>query len=229
MENLVTPKLKNYVLMILDKSGSMTALQNEIVGGFNDQLKVIREENTKYGMKSLVSLVTFSSRVDTPIAWLEDIDTIKELTAEEYKPDGMTAMYDAIGDSIEKLMQVPDANDEGTAFLVIIISDGQENNSTKYTGQKIAELIDSCQKTGRWTFTYIGANQDLSQVSKHLNIDVNNTLRFAATAAGVNMMESDMSMGTSTYYASRSRGITSLKSMYIDKQDDKKDDQDKTI
>lgn len=223
-------KLKNYVTLILDKSGSMDALKKEVVGGFNQQLTTIREENEKHGMKSLVSLVTFDNIVLKPTVWLEDVDKVAQLTPEDYIPNGMTAMLDAVGTTVQKLLKLSDANDENTSFLVIVISDGQENNSKEYTGEKIAELVSSCEKTSRWTFSYIGANQNLADVSKQLHININNMMVFDANAAGYNKMSSGLASATAGYYRSRAAGATAVNNLFDPDADAKvklKDSNDK--
>ena len=216
--------LKNYVVLILDKSGSMKSIKNEVVGGFNDQIKEIKKKNTEFGMETKICLVTFSTFVDEPILWLEDIEKVIPLTDETYLPDGYTAMYDAIGTTIESLLKLPEAKDEDLSFLVIVISDGEENNSSKFNADKIAELISSCEKTGRWTFSYVGANQDLKVVSQDLNININNTLAFMATADGYQKGSGQLTGSLGRWYGSRNAGARSVNNMFVDDPQNKKVD-----
>ena len=212
----VTPRLKNYVVFILDKSGSMTSLKNEVVGGFNQNVEEVKKNNKDKGMETKVCLVTFSTFADKPILWLEDVNKIEPLTNENYNPDGSTAMFDCIGTTIDELQRLPDANDENVSFLIIIISDGEENSSRVYNASRISELVTSCEKTNRWTFAYVGANQDLKDVSKMLNINVMNTLAFAATVDGYSNLTGSMLMATGRYYGARSAGLTSVSNMFDD-------------
>ena len=212
--HVVKSVLKNYVVLILDKSGSMSSLKNEVVGGFNAQVAEIKKKNDEFGMETKVCLVTFSTLVDEPILWVEDIDKVIPLTNETYVPDGWTAMYDAIGTTVESLLKLPDVNNEDVSFLVVVISDGQENHSTKFNAAKIAEIVTSCEKTGRWTFTYVGANQDLKIVAQQLNLNINNTLAFAADSAGYMRMSGQVTGSVGTYYNSRSRGLKSVANMF---------------
>ena len=214
--------LKNYVVLILDKSGSMKSIKNEVVGGFNDQIKEIKKKNTEFGMETKICLVTFSTFVDTPILWLEDIEKVIPLTDETYNPDGYTAMYDAVGTTVESLLKLPEANDEDLSFLVIVISDGEENNSQKFNADKVAELVSSCEKTGRWTFSYVGANQDLKAVSQDLNININNTLAFMADSDGYQKTSGRISGSMGHWYNSRNVGLKSVKTMFVDDSQNKK-------
>lgn len=221
-------KLKNYVVIILDKSGSMASLQNEVVGGFNQNVEEIKKKNAELGMETVVCLVTFSTFVDEPKLWLESIDKVVPLTQKDYEPDGMTAMRDAVGSTIEKLQKVSDANDENVSFLVIVISDGQENNSKNYSSEKLAELVSACEKTGRWTFSYVGANQDLSQVVQSTHFDASNVIAFIATADGYAQTTKDISLGAANYYNARSVGKKSIKNMFDNDATKDAKDADKT-
>jgi hypothetical protein len=100
-----------------------------------------------------------------------------------YVPDGSTAMLDAVGQTIDRLEREGSRIHEASV-LVCIISDGQENSSTDYTYESVAELIQRLTATERWTFTYLGSNQDLSIVSEHLSIPLTNTSSYASTREG---------------------------------------------
>lgn len=199
-------KLKNYIAIILDRSGSMGSMRKEAVDAFNQQVKAIREGSKD--METKVSLVTFSTIADVPKIWNQAVGKLKTLQESSYKPDGMTAMYDAVGETITKLKAVPDADDPNVSFLVVVISDGVENNSKRFNSAQVAELVKSLQDTNRWTFTYLGANQDLSKVSQSLNIPMGNTMSFAATPSGLKNAASVNAVGTNSYLTSRMRGQT---------------------
>ena len=214
----VTKRLKNYVVFILDKSGSMSSLKNEVVGGFNQNVEEVKKNNKDKGMETKVCFVTFSTFVDKPILWLEDVEKIEPLTNENYNPDGSTAMFDCIGTTIEELQRLPDANDESVSFLIVIISDGEENASRMYNSARIAELITACEKTNRWTFAYVGANQDLKVVSQTLNVSMANTLSFAPTSVGYTGMTGAISGSTMKYYSARSVGLKSVSNLFDDSE-----------
>jgi len=163
--------------LILDRSGSMATMRAEAIGSFNDQLKVIQEEEEE-GSKNYVSLLTFATFVDKPHFENAPAASIPVLTEDRYKPSGGTAMLDAVGSALDLLEASPDATDENTSFLVVVISDGQENSSREWKWKTIAERVKKLQDTGRWTFVYLGANQDLSEVAKNMHIPTSNTMSF---------------------------------------------------
>lgn len=205
-------KPKTRIAIILDRSSSMGALAEVAVHGFNQQVKSILETSKDQDVR--VSLVTFSSTVDAPQYWNESVERMKALEPKEYQPYGNTALYDAVGSTIEKLSKLPEASDQDTAFLVVVISDGDENYSRTYTSQALASLIGVLQNGKRWTFTYVGANQDLSKVSEKLNIPLGNTVSFAATMDGYSVMQSTHNTATAHYLRSRSAGVTASSSFY---------------
>ena len=203
----VTKKAKNLktqVAIILDRSSSMGSCAKATVDAFNEQVKVIRDKSK--GMKTNVSLFTFSDVPDEPQFFNEDAKMLKELTYEDYRPHGMTAMYDAVGMAIGKLKDLRE--DKNTSYLVIVISDGQENHSREFNSESIAAKVKELQGTKHWTFSYLGANQDLSQVSKQLGIPMANTMAFQNTNAGVTACAPVMASAVGCFLSARSFGTT---------------------
>jgi len=170
------------IAVILDCSGSMEMIREETIGSFNEQVQVIHDTTESEGaetcescghedgMETKVTLVTFNTSVHDPKLWRETPSEIQELTPEDYQPRGATALRDAVGTTISELEKIPYAKDPDMSFLVIIISDGHENASTIWEQNKLARKIRALQKTKRWTFTYLGANQDLEQIQKEYAI-----------------------------------------------------------
>jgi Mg-chelatase subunit ChlD len=215
--------LKTQIAIVLDSSGSMQSCQKETVDAFNEQVKTIRQ-GSKKGMDTRVSLFTFATKADEPKFFNEPVASLDELKQEDYKPDGYTAMYDAVGKAVTMLSGLKE--DKDTAYLMVIISDGQENNSKEFTGKMIAEKIKELEGTKHWTFTYLGANQNLADVSKHLNININNTMAFASTGAGVRAAQGAVLCATASYMCDRAVGATQAKNFYgADNTKAKKKDQ----
>jgi len=205
-------QLVNHVVIVLDQSGSMDPIKGEIVGSFNQQIESIKESTGE--MKTDVTLVTFDSEVNAPTLLCTDAYDVPELTLESYKPRGMTAMYDAVGTTIDKMKLLRDADSDKTSFLFVIISDGMENNSKVFDGLKLSETIKEIEKTDRWTFTYVGANQDLAKVSKSTGIDMGNSLRWASSSSGTQSMSSNVNESYVRYMRARTMGATSVNNLY---------------
>jgi len=187
---------KTYYLLILDKSGSMGSVINETVNGFNEQVQLIKDLQYKYPeQKIFVSLVTFNNEISEDMLFA-NAGEIKELKQVDfysrnkkipdeygtvtYAPRGMTALYDAIGKSVKKLkkrIKHEIKNDEATA-VVVILTDGHENSSKKYTYKDIRKMIGKLEKSDNWTFSYLGATPDAVDIAKSLNIKKHNSMSF---------------------------------------------------
>lgn len=211
--------LKTYVAIVLDRSSSMDIIRSEAVAVFNEQVDAIKK-NSK-NVETSVSLFTFATQADSPILFNVPATKLEKLKLDEYVPNGMTAMYDSVGMAIDGMVELPDAKDPNTSFLFIIISDGQENCSKKYRSVDIASRIQELQKTGRYTFSYLGANQDLSKVSQLLNIPIGNTMTFTSNSIGTMDAAMTTASATSNYLGIRGQGIAATKDFYM--SDDSKD------
>ncbi len=207
---------KTHAIFILDESGSMGSIREETIQAFNQQVETIKENSEKVATE--VTLVTFNTEVNEPIHWKQPADSLVELTEKDFIPNGMTALYDAVGTTISKFQKDPDYDDEAVTFLVIIVTDGLENNSKEY-GQSLPALIKDQEANGRWTFTYLGANQDVLAVAKAMNINASNASQYVATAQGVGEASKGLTRGISTYFSATSTGQTQVQNFYNPKED----------
>jgi uncharacterized protein YegL len=213
-----------HVALILDRSGSMSSIQAEAIGAFNDQLKVIQEAELD-GNKNFVTLVTFSTHVDEPPHYFDvAAKKVPQLTDKNYTPQGGTALLDAMASTIKKLKELPDAKEENTSFLVCVITDGEENSSKEYSRfgdgpKRIGEMIKELEATQRWTFTYLCANVDPTKIRETLNISASNISVFSSDSRGT-MAASDLhSASTTSYFKGRAEGMTSTPTFYAPPKD----------
>ena len=128
-----------------------------------------------------MSLVTFNDDVKT-VHDCVPVSEVTELTSETYQPACCTALYDAMGLSVNVLRKkVADVD----KVLVTVVTDGCENASREYSGKAIKALVDELKDKG-WVFAYIGANQDVEAVAA--TISITNVMNFETTSAGTQMM-----------------------------------------
>jgi len=239
--------LKTYVAIILDKSGSMDGIRNEARNHFNEQIEALKEESNSpakvaknllkgkktQGLETKATFVTFNESIDMPI-FNEDVNSLNELKPKDYIPGGMTALYDAMGFTIHKFLdEIPDINDPNVAVLFTVITDGQENASSDYSGEegrkKLKSQIEDLQATNRWTFTYLGANQDvLEEAVKGLSFMANNVQAWVSDPSGTRNATMRQISGTRSYYTARKMGRTSVANFYDVPDADKDDDVSKT-
>lgn len=179
-ENVV-PKETHY-LLIVDASSSMSPLTKSTISGVNEQIDSIKQlEKEHPEQKYNMSFMHFNSAVtieytDRPSNSLEHI------SESNYKCNGMTALLDAIGVGVRNLNEkIGDKISSGEASaVVVIITDGEENSSREFDGKKIKSMIEELQSTGRWTFTFVGANIDSISTAQTYGIDVKNVMQFSA-------------------------------------------------
>ena len=150
-------KKKLYVAIVLDKSGSMWKTREAAIIGYNEQVQQLKINEDD--LETEVCLVTFNGQVFEHL-WCVPTDDLTEIGDDDYKPLGATALRDAMGYTIKKLMDTTDYEDENNAYLVIAISDGDTMSDKHYSVGALKELIEGCQATKQWTFTHMGCNEN---------------------------------------------------------------------
>ena len=170
------------LVFILDRSGSMSGLESDTIGGFNGMLTQHRSK----GGDVLVSTVLFDheNEVIHDRVRIADVPT---LTSKEYYTRGCTALLDAMGDGIRHIKNVHKyarPEDRPARTMFIITTDGMENSSTRYTADQVRAMVKQQEEAG-WEFVFLGANIDAVQVAGGLGIRAENAVEFACDAAGV--------------------------------------------
>jgi len=170
-------KKTTHAVFVLDRSGSMSGLEGATIEGFNSQLDTLAGASGNV----FVSCVQFDAPAGPEVLYRRvAVAEAPRLTRETFVPRGATPMLDAVAVAIG----IADEEAAETAVLVITVSDGMENTSCEETWESLAAKVKGRQGRGNWTFAYIGANQDLSEVSQRLYIPIGNTMTYAATAHG---------------------------------------------
>jgi len=201
-------KAKTHVAIVLDKSGSMESTKASTIKGFNEQVQQLKE-NAKSGQDILVSLVTFNGEVFEH-AWDVPAEQMQEITENDYKPNGSTAMRDAVGYTVKKLLSSTDQNEENTAYLVIVISDGETNSDVHFKPAALKEMIEGCQNSKKWTFTYMGCSKSyLEEIARQTSVPISNMSVWDNTTqvATLSCMRAAATRSAS-YFAERAYGQT---------------------
>ena len=170
---------KIFNLIIIDESGSMECIKKQAINSVNETIQTIRAaQKRNENQEHFVSLVSFNDDVKT-IHDCVAIDQVTELNDKTYQPDCCTALYDAMGLSLNALRKRIADEDK---VLVTVVTDGYENASREYSGKAIKALVEELKKKG-WVFAYIGANHDVEEAASSIAIE--NTMSFEATDEGV--------------------------------------------
>ena len=211
---------KTYYAFVVDRSGSMQNLRQATIDNFNEQigtLKALQEEYPEE--KYFVTLVLFDHEITT-VYKDKPLDEIEKLTQETYVPRGMTSLHDAIGITISELRarQQKDLEKNENEALVMVLTDGQENNSKEWNG-KVSSLIQEVDSKDNWTISFIGADkQSVLEAKNNLGIknatfvDVSNQVAYQ-NSAGI----------SDALYArgyAKSKGASLKESMFISNMND---------
>ena len=163
-------KKKIDVIFLLDRSGSMHGSEEDTIGGYNSYLNEQKKNNT------LITTVLFDDNYEL-LHFREKITEINDLTKEQYYVRGCTALYDAIGTTIEKLEKQKIDN----KVLFIITTDGLENASQRFNKKKVSSLI---KKHSDWEFIYLGANIDSYQEAASIGISKDRACNYSKSQKG---------------------------------------------
>ena len=170
------------IVFILDRSGSMSGLENDTIGGFNSMID--RQKETPG--ETLISTVLFDDQMKV----LHDrvpLEKIGKMTRNDYYVGGSTALLDAVGRAIRHINSVQkslpeDERPEKTMF--VITTDGQENSSVEYSYEKIKKMVEKKQEKKHWEFLFLGANIDAIGTAAGLGIKPNRSVNYISDGAG---------------------------------------------
>lgn len=173
------------LIFILDRSGSMSGLEKDTIGGFNSLIdKQRREEN-----KALVTTVLFDSEYDI----IHDriaLDRVPPMTEKEYFVRGCTALLDAVGETVEhiaKIHKYSRSEDVPEKTLFVITTDGMENSSHRYTAEQVKKMVKQKQEENGWEFLFLGANIDAIEAADSIGIGAERAANFCCDEAGTEL------------------------------------------
>lgn len=172
-------------LIILDESGSMDSIKRFIIQGFNELVQTVKGAAKQFPEQAhFISMISFNGLGKKIHHFADPVTELNELNSENYKPDASTPLYDAIGYAALKL-EAQLKGKKNLSVLVTILTDGEENASREYNATEIKELVNRLKKQD-WTFTYIGADHDVTAVAH--SISITNTMTWHKSEAGIKDM-----------------------------------------
>lgn len=174
------------LVFILDRSGSMSGLESDTIGGFNAMI----EKQRKTDGECFVSTVLFDN-VSEVLHDRVRLTEIKPMTDEDYTVRGCTALIDAVGDAIHHIKNIhkyarPEDVPQHTMF--VITTDGMENASRKYSSNKLKRMIEHQKSKHGWEFLFIGANIDAVETARSYGIDEDRAVNYNADAQGTRIL-----------------------------------------
>lgn len=173
------------IVFILDRSGSMSGLESDTIGGFNAMI----EKQKKAPGEALVSTILFDN-VSEVIHDRVNIRDIKPMTDREYCVRGCTALLDAIGGAIHHIGNVHKyarEEDVPAHTLFVITTDGMENASRRYDSARVKQMIEHEKSKYGWEFLFLGANIDAVETAKHFGISEDRAVNYHSDSVGTRL------------------------------------------
>jgi uncharacterized protein YegL len=189
------------LVFILDRSGSMSGLESDTIGGYNAMLKKQQQEPGE----ATVTTVLF----DDEYQLLHDrinIKGISPITEKEYFVRGTTALLDAIGKTIHKIhnaQQHTSPEHRADKVLFVIITDGMENASREYSYAQVKQLVERQKETYGWEFIFLGANIDAIATAATFGISADRAANYHADSQGTQLNYEAVGCAVSEFRTSR--------------------------
>ena len=170
------------LVFILDRSGSMSGLESDTIGGFNS---VLAKQKGEVGVANITTVL-----FDDKFELLHDrynLEKVPMITGKEYFVRGSTALLDAIGETIHKMGNVQKyaaEDNRAEKVMFVIITDGMENASVKYSYDHIKNMIERQKNKYGWEFIFLGANIDAIETAGRFGIKEDRVANYHADAVG---------------------------------------------
>lgn len=173
------------MVFILDRSGSMQGLEKDTIGGFNGMI----EKQKSVEGEAVVSTVLF----DHESVVLHDrvnLRGIRPMSEADYTVRGCTALLDALGGAIHHIGNVHKYarnEDVPEKTVFVIITDGMENASRRYTSDRVKQMIERQKSKYGWEFLFLGANIDAVETARHFGIDKDRAVSYRSDSVGTEL------------------------------------------
>ena len=174
------------LVFILDRSGSMSGLESDTIGGFNSMI----EKQKKEGGETYVSTILFD-HVSEVLHDRVKLSEVPQMTDKDYTVRGCTALIDAIGGAIHHIGNIHKyarPEDVPAHTMFVITTDGMENASRKYSSDTVKKMIERQKRKYGWEFLFIGANIDAVETAARFGIDENRAVNYHADKQGTRVL-----------------------------------------
>ena len=173
------------IVFILDRSGSMSGLEADTIGGFNSMIEKQKKENGE----ALISTVLFDNASEV-IHDRVNVRDIKPMTDKDYTVRGCTALLDAIGGAIHHIGNIHKyarTEDVPEHTLFVITTDGMENASRRYDSETVKKMIEKQKERYGWEFLFLGANIDAVETARHFGIGADRAVNYHSDSRGTKL------------------------------------------
>ena len=200
------------VIFILDRSGSMSGLEADTIGGFNSMIeKQKKEEGEAY-----ISTVLFDDQTEVLYDRVP-VSKVEPMNDKQYYVRGCTALLDALGGAIHHIGNVHKyarEEDRPEKTLFIITTDGMENSSHQYSYEKVKKMVERQKKKYGWEFLFLGANIDAIEVAGRFGIAANRAINYECDSKGTQLNYEVLSRTVSEFRACKCPGEADMDEMF---------------
>ena len=173
------------LVFVLDRSGSMSGLESDTIGGFNSLIDKQKKEEGE----AVISAVLFDDTIEVLYDRVP-LDKIEPMNDRQYYVRGCTALLDAVGGAIHHIGNVHKyarEEDRPEKTLFIITTDGMENASRRYTYEKVKHMLERQKAKYGWEFLFLGANIDAIAVAGRFGIQANRAVKYECDREGTQL------------------------------------------
>jgi uncharacterized protein YegL len=202
--------LKNHVAIVIDRSGSMSGLLEQVRQVFQNQIEFLRKTSLLFEQETRVSVYAFDNTVD---CWISDTDVARPMEIERINAGGSTALMDAVGLAIEDLNSLPEKYGSH-AKILYLLTDGEENASRKYNVQSFKKMISGLQNN--FTICALAPNNNAVRYLENYGFPKGNIDKWDTTQKGVEEVGRKFEASMTNYFKARSTGQRSFSTVFSD-------------
>lgn len=210
--------MKTYIGISRDHSISMRSITRAAARDYNETITTIREQATATNQDTIVSVVRCGDGPGAGVvreAVNSSIVALKSINENQYYANGSaTPLFDSVGELIEQLEKAPDALQPGTSFLVMAITDGEENSSKRWSASRLMQKISELQRTDRWTFVFRVPRGSARQFTQQFGIPAGNILEWDQTDRGMLASTEATKAAFTTYFTDKAAGKLATNRFY---------------
>jgi len=211
--------MKQYLGFSRDHSRSMYNITRPAARDYNDNISAVQEAARLNNLDTIVSVVKCGVGMPAEVVREvvnSNVQVLQPIPESSYIADGAgTPLWDSVGELIEIMAAAPDANDPAVSFLIMAITDGEENSSKRWPTQRISSKIQELQASDRWTFVFRVPRGYAARLTR-FGIHPGNILEWDQTERGVEVASAATRSAFTSYYTNRSQGATSTNKFYAD-------------
>lgn len=210
---------KNYVAIVRDHSGSMRSLASRAAEDYNSIVREIKEQAQKEQQDTIVSTIKCGVGIQGVVkrdVVNSNARLLNEISRSDYTTDGgCSPLWDSTMEAIKVISSVPDFTDPDVSFLVLVVTDGEENSS-QTSSSELTREISRLQATDRWTFVFRVPRGMRDRLVRTLGVPSGNVIEWETTDEGMERSTRSTTSSIGTYYRGRAAGMKSTTSFYTD-------------